>query len=219
MFILKLITYPYTFIKKKYELYKKEEHKRLIYKKYGSLTKYYVNTEYIRVGDYTYGIPNIVNYTDKPYKISIGNFCSISNNLEIIIGGQHNYKNISSYSFLPQVQEIFPDIQHPDKPIKNVVIGNDVWIGRNVTILQGVTIGDGAVIGTNSVVAKDIPPYAIAIGNPVKIIKYRFNEHQIEALLRIKWWDWPLDILKERMKEIINEDIDGFIAKYDPREA
>lgn len=219
MLFLKILLYPISFVRKKINLCKQEEKENKIRAKYGNLTKYSLKDPNITAGDFSYGIPNISLYTDKPYKISIGRFCSISNNVEIIIGGNHNYRNVSSYSLIPQVQEIFPDIKHPDKPVKNVVIGNDVWIAKNVTILQGVTIGDGAVIGTNSVVAKDIPPYAIAIGNPVKIIKYRFNEQQIEALLRIKWWNWPLEILKERMKEIINEDIDGFIAKYDPREA
>jgi acetyltransferase-like isoleucine patch superfamily enzyme len=59
---------------------------------------------------------------------------------------------------------------HTKKPI---VIGNDVWIGANVTILKGVRIGDGAVIGAGSVVTKDIPEYAIAVGNPAKVKKFR----------------------------------------------
>jgi len=54
-----------------------------------------------------------------------------------------------------------------------VVIGDDVWVGANATILKGVTIGSGAVIGAGSVVTKDIPEYAIAVGNPAKVIKYR----------------------------------------------
>lgn len=60
--------------------------------------------------------------------------------------------------------------------MKEVVIGNDVWIGRRAIILPGVTIHDGAVIGAGTVVAKDIPPYAIAVGNPVQIKGYRVNE-------------------------------------------
>lgn len=56
---------------------------------------------------------------------------------------------------------------------KPVIIGNDVWIGSNVTILKGVNIADGAVIGAGSVVTKNIPEYAIAVGNPAKVIKYR----------------------------------------------
>ena len=54
-----------------------------------------------------------------------------------------------------------------------VVIGNDVWIGDRVTILPGVQIGDGCIIGAGAVVTHDIPPFAIAAGNPAKIIRYR----------------------------------------------
>ena len=66
---------------------------------------------------------------------------------------------------------------------------NDVFIGANVTVLDGVTVGDGAVIGAGAVVSKDIPAYAIAVGCPIKIIKYRFSQDQIEALLKIKWYE------------------------------
>jgi len=60
-----------------------------------------------------------------------------------------------------------PDLQLP------VQIGSDVWIGANCTILGGVQIGDGAVVGAGSIVNKDIPAYAIAVGNPARVIKYR----------------------------------------------
>ena len=54
-----------------------------------------------------------------------------------------------------------------------IIIGNDVWIGAHATILKGVCIGDGAVIGAGSVVTRDIPENAIAVGIPVKVIKFR----------------------------------------------
>lgn len=52
-----------------------------------------------------------------------------------------------------------------------VTIGNDVWIATGVLVLPGVTIGDGSVIGAGSVVAKDIPPYSLAVGNPCRVIR------------------------------------------------
>jgi acetyltransferase-like isoleucine patch superfamily enzyme len=95
---------------------------------------------------------------------------------------------------------------------KQINIGNDVFIGANVTVLDGVTIGDGAVIGAGAVVSKDIPPYAIAVGCPIKVIKYRFSETQIEALLKIRWWDFPEEQLQD--VERLFFDIDAFIQKY-----
>ena len=81
----------------------------------------------------------------------------------------------------------------------NIEIGNDVWIGNDVTILPGVKIGNGAIIGMNSIVGKDIPDYAIAIGNPIQIIKKRFDEETISLLLKYEWWNQSV--------EQINDDI------------
>ena len=92
------------------------------------------------------------------------------------------------------------------KPIK---IGNDVFIGANVTVLDGVTIGDGAVIGAGAVLSKDIPPYAVAVGCPIKVVRYRFDENQIEALKRIEWWNFDEEKLKEVERYFF--DVDQFI--------
>ena len=72
------------------------------------------------------------------------------------------------------------------------IIGNDVWIGVGATIMSGVKIGNGAVIGAKALVAEDIPDYAVAVGNPVQIIRYRFNSKTIERLLTLGWWHWDL---------------------------
>ena len=98
------------------------------------------------------------------------------------------------------------------KEQKEIRIGNDVFIGANVTILDGVTIGDGAVIGAGAVVVKDIPPYAVAVGVPAKVIKYRFTPEQIKALLEIKWWDFDETELQNVEKYCDNPDM--FIKLY-----
>lgn len=92
--------------------------------------------------------------------------------------------------------------------IKQVTIGSDVWIGRDVYVKGGVTIGDGAVIAAKSVVTKDVAPYAIVGGNPAKIIRYRFDEATISALLELRWWD--LD--PAWMSHIDLADVRGVIA-------
>lgn len=79
----------------------------------------------------------------------------------------------------------------------HIIIGNDVWIGINSTLMSGINIGDGAVIGAGAVVASDIPPYAIACGNPAKVIKYRFEETIVSRLTSLRWWDFPDNIIEE----------------------
>ena len=81
----------------------------------------------------------------------------------------------------------------------DVIIGNDVWIGYGATILSGVSIGDGAAIGACSLVVKDVPPYAIVAGNPAQVIRYRFDEETIHKLLKIRWWDWPDQRVRENI--------------------
>lgn len=161
------------------------------------------------IGKYTYIATNSnISFTE------IGNFCSIGPFL-LCGWGIHPYNGISTnpmfYSIRKQNGITLSGINKIEerKPIK---IGNDVFIGANVTILDGVTIGDGAVIGAGAVVSKDIPPYAIAVGCPIKIIKYRFDDKQIDDLLKIKWWDNKNIDLQDVEKYFFN--IDMFIKKY-----
>lgn len=66
---------------------------------------------------------------------------------------------------------------------------NDVWIGDNVVLKEGITVGNGSVIACNAVVTKDVPPYSIVGGIPAKVIRYRFEENIINALLESAWWE------------------------------
>lgn len=96
----------------------------------------------------------------------------------------------------------------------DIVIGNDVWIGRGARVLSGVTVGDGAVIGAYAAVGSNIPPYAIVVGNPAKEIGKRFGPHEIEALLRIAWWDWSDEEIEKAVPFLNSDDVQGFIARY-----
>jgi Acetyltransferase (isoleucine patch superfamily) len=130
----------------------------------------------------------------------IGRFTTFARNCQI--GGVEHPTHYLSTSFFRISKNWFPDdpLSQSAPPIRNtpapgrkrgnrVRIGNDVWIGASAIVLKGVSIGDGAVIGAGSVVTKDVPPYAIVGGNPARIIRMRFNNATIEALLRLKWWD------------------------------
>ncbi len=93
-----------------------------------------------------------------------------------------------------------------------IIIGHDVWIGRGATIMSGIKIGNGAVIGAQAVIVKDVPPYAVVVGNPGKVIKYRFNKDIISKLKAIKWWYWSQDEIIEN-KNIINNPT-AFVEKF-----
>ncbi len=129
----------------------------------------------------------------------IGKFCSIGPN--VFCGwGIHPINGISInpafYSTAKQNGFTYSTYDKIDER-KQIKIGSDVFIGANVTVLDGVTIGDGAVIGAGAVVSKDIPPYAIAVGCPVVIIKYRFPPEIINELLDTQWWNKNEDTLKK----------------------
>ena len=151
----------------------------------------------IIVGDFTYFADSdfekhITHHYDfNGDKLIIGKFCQIAAGVEFVMNGaNHQMSSVSTYPFyiFGTWEQDVP--QKKDMPLKgDTVIGNDVWIGQNVTIMPGVHIGDGAIIGANSVVAKDIPPYSIAVGNPCRVVKKRFDDELIDLLLKLKWWD------------------------------
>lgn len=89
-----------------------------------------------------------------------------------------------------------------------------MWIGHGSKILSGVSIGDGAIIGANSLVVKDIPPYAVAVGSPAEVIKYRFDEETIEKLLEIKWWDFKEDEIIKIIPLLQSSDMGEFLKIY-----
>ncbi|WP_197276032.1 CatB-related O-acetyltransferase [Mangrovimonas sp. TPBH4] len=172
-----------------------------------------VNTPYYIVDstieDYSYVSTNA--HIDKA---KIGKFCSIGPNL-ICGWGIHPTNGISTHPmFYSTAKQNGNTFCNKDKiqERKRISIGNDVFIGANVTILDGVSIGDGAVIGAGAVVSKDIPPYAIAVGNPIKVIKYRFEQDVIDKLLKIKWWEKGISQFKEVEEMFFN--VDEYVNKY-----
>lgn len=131
----------------------------------------------------------------------VGRFCSIADHCTVGIGN-HSLKNISTspifYSKHNGTGFTWTD-ENSYEEFQQVTVGNDVWIGTRVIVMGGLTIGDGAIIGAGSIVTKDIPPYAIAVGIPAKVIKYRFEQSVIDKLLEIQWWNMSEELLKNRI--------------------
>ncbi|MEQ8277395.1 MAG: CatB-related O-acetyltransferase [Deltaproteobacteria bacterium] len=173
----------------------------------------------LEIGEHTYGCPHIVTHRGDTARVKIGDFCSLAADIEILVGGNHRVDWVSTFPFraMFRLEGAFED-GHPATK-GDVVIGNDVWVGRGAKILSGVHVGDGAAIAGYALVVKDVPPYAIVGGNPAKVIRRRFEDDQIDALLRIAWWKWPLDEILSEVPALQCDDIAGFIEKFDPMRA
>lgn len=144
------------------------------------------------------GIFTIMGEKNEFAQAKIGKYCSIGSNVKLI-SSNHPLNFVSTHHIFYNSAE-HSQTFNKDCEFKETVtdenglcldVGNDVWIGDNVIIKGGIHIGNGAVIGMGAVVTKDVPPYAIAAGNPAKVIRYRFDENTVLELQKLKWWDWP----------------------------
>ena len=179
-----------------------------------------IKNKNIIVGDFTYiADTEFESHVTHHYefnndKLIIGKFCQIASGVEFVMNGANHQMNaVTTFPFYTlEGWEQVPPTQN-DLPIKgDTVIGNDVWIGANVTIVNGVTIGDGAVIGANSIVTKDIPPYSIYGGVPAKCIRMRFEQNQIDFLLKLKWWNMDEEWI--RSNSLLFSDVNCLMEKY-----
>ncbi len=174
----------------------------------------------IIVGDFTYiADSEFESHVTHHYdfigdKLIIGKFCQIAAGVEFVMNGANHQMNaVSTFPFYTLEGWDMKPPAASDMPFKgDTVIGNDVWIGQNATILPGVHIGDGAIIGANSVVASDVEPYSIVVGNPVKLIRYRFDGELTSLLLKFKWWDKPVEEINALIPVLTNSDLE-FVKK------
>lgn len=134
-------------------------------------------------------------WKDTP-SLVIGSYCSIAEGVVFILGGDHDLDWVSTYPFIEH-WKLNKSCKPTIKVRGDIVIGSDVWIGHGVTILSGTTIGVGAVIGAGAVVRGEVPPYAIAVGVPAKVIKKRFDEEICTLLEKSQWWLLPKELIKE----------------------
>lgn len=173
----------------------------------------------IEVGDYTYydDFEDVHNFEKNVRyhfdfigdKLRIGKFCSIASGVEFIMnGGNHLSDALSAYPFAIFGQGWEHAMEGRTYPNRgDITVGNDVWIGYRAVIMAGVNIGDGAIVGACSVVTKDVPPYTIVGGNPAREIRRRFSDAEIERLLQLRWWDWPIEQITERVQWLTGRDL------------
>ena len=159
-----------------------------------------VGASEVTVGRFTYGHERMkVRQWGEGAGLTIGSFCSIAIGLTVILGGNHRVDWATTFPFGHIFQNELggAEIEGHPQTAGDVIIGDDVWIGQNVTILSGVTISSGAVVAANSTVIKDIGPYEIWGGNPARRLRDRFAPEVAKALLDLRWWDLPVETIRE----------------------
>ena len=167
-----------------------------------------LTTEKISVGEYTYyDDPDhpenfereCVLYDYRPERLIIGRYCALASGVRFLMAGaNHRMDGASTYPFAifdGAWAECTHDLIAADAMPSpgDTVLGNDVWLGYGVTVLPGVRIGHGAIVGAGSVVTADVPDYGVVAGNPARLIRIRFSDEDVALLLRLAWWDWPVD--------------------------
>jgi phosphonate metabolism protein (transferase hexapeptide repeat family) len=165
----------------------------------------------VEMGDYSY----VVHDAQIIYA-TIGRFCSIASHTRINPGNHplervalnHFTYRASAYGLGPDEAGFF-DWRRSHR----VTLGHDVWLGHGVIVLPGVSIGTGTDRG--AVVTKDVPPFAVMVGNPARLLRFRFPEPVREALLRIAWWDWPRDKLAAALDDIRHLSAEAFCVRHD----
>jgi len=155
--------------------------------------------ENIQIGKATYGNLFVRVHKGSPYKLIIGNYCSIANETVFILHDEHHVDTVSTFPFKNHVLKE----NEPEAFSKgNIVIDDDVWIGYRCMILSGVHIGQGAVIAAGAVVTKDIPPYAIAGGVPARVIKYRFSKVIVDELMKMDYDNLSYEDISKNIGEL-----------------
>lgn len=168
----------------------------------------------VELGDYSY----VVNDSDIAYA-RIGKFTSIAA-MTRINPGNHPMHRASQSHFTYRASAYFADTSDEAdffawRREQAVIVGHDVWIGHGAIVLPGRVVGTGAVVGAGAVVTKDVPPYAIVVGNPARVVRMRLDADIAERMQRLAWWDWPHDRLAAALAAFRALTAEAFLERYE----
>jgi phosphonate metabolism protein (transferase hexapeptide repeat family) len=168
----------------------------------------------VELGDYSY----VVNDSDIAYA-RIGKFTSIAA-MTRINPGNHPMTRASQSHFTYRASAYFDNAHDEDeffawRRAKTVTIGHDVWIGHGAIVLPGRHVATGSVIGAGAVVTKDIPAYSVAVGNPARVVRERFNADIVVRMQALAWWDWPHDQLEAALPDFRKLSAAEFLGRYE----
>ena len=147
-------------------------------------------------------------YPGAPERLVIGRFCQIAHGVRFITASaNHDMTGLTTYPFPVFDPALIESYKATFTGLPDTAIGHDVWIGHGALILPGARIGNGAIIGAGAVVSGTVAPYTIVAGNPARPIRPRFPPETIASLLRLGWWDWPVDRIAMAMPALLTGDL------------
>jgi virginiamycin A acetyltransferase len=179
----------------------------------------------VEVGDFTYYddphhardffARNLLYNIGGGTRLVIGKFGAIATGARFMFAdANHAMGGPSTYPFGVfggAFADALPLADYPWREAGDTVVGHDVWIGTEALVMPGVRIGHGAVIGARSVVTRDVPDYAVAAGNPARVVRRRCDEATAARLVALGWWDWPV----ERIARAVPLLVKGSVAELE----
>ncbi|PTQ56810.1 MAG: Chloramphenicol acetyltransferase [Candidatus Carbobacillus altaicus] len=191
------------------------ERSQLIETKLGPFSEVgpYNTLEYVELGDYSYTGPYCIVQHAR-----IGKFSNIA--AMVRIGPTAHPVERPTLHHITYRRRLYGVGEKDDEAFFSwrraqvATIGHDTWIGHGAIIMPGVTVGNGAVVGSGAIVTRDVAPYTVVVGVPARPLRMRFSEEIVEALERIRWWDWPHDRIRERIDDLAG-NVETFVERYD----
>ena len=151
-------------------------------------------------------------YPGAPERLIVGPFCQIAHGVRFVTASaNHPMEGISTYPFAVFDPAALPAYKASFEGLPDTVIGPDCWIGHGALVLPGARLGAGVIVGAGAVVRGEVPPYSVVAGNPARLLRRRFPEAQVAALLAAAWWDWETERIERHIDLIVAGDVDALL--------